>query len=393
MISFDDARRTVLAERRNLETEEIALAEALGRFLSAPVVSPIDAPPFDKASMDGFAVAGDEARYRVRDIVAAGDEPPASGLSPGEAVKIMTGAPVPPGTDRVIRVEFTRQEGEMVEVLQPEPHQNIIRRAENIRAGDPLLDPVRLGPKEIGCLAAAGFSSVHVYRTLLAGVITTGNEIRPAGQPLGSGDIYDSNGPQLTAQVRAAGMHAIPYGIVGDDRGALAEAVARGIAECDVLLLSGGVSKGDFDYVPQVLEHAGVAIRFHRVQVKPGRPTLFGRAGDTMVFGLPGNPVSTYVIFEVLVRPLLHRIQGVPEPGTWVHGRLSTAISRTDTERVEFYPALVGIDGEAMIVRPLRYGGSSHLNALAGANALLSIPAGTSELLAGTAVRALLLEE
>lgn len=392
MISFDDARNLVLAERRTLEVEEVALADALGRFLSAPVVSPIDAPPFDKASMDGFAVAGDQTTYRVRDLVAAGDKPLAGRLSPGEAVKIMTGAPVPPGTDRVIRVEFTRQEGETVYILEPEPNENIIRRAENIRAGDRLLDAGRLGPKEVGCLAAAGFSSVHVYRKVLAGIITTGNEIRPAGQPLGSGDIYDSNGPQLSAQVRAAGMRAVPYGIVGDDRGALAEAVAQGLAECDLLLLSGGVSKGDFDYVPQVLEDAGVATRFHRVQVKPGRPTLFGRAGDTMVFGLPGNPVSTYVIFEVLVRPLLHRIQGVPDPGKWVHGRLSTAIARTDTERVEFYPALVGTEREAMSVRPLRYGGSSHLNALAEANALLSIPVGTAALPAGTAVRALLLE-
>jgi molybdenum cofactor synthesis domain-containing protein len=303
----------------------------------------------------------------------------------------MTGAPLPAGTGKVIRVEFTKLEDGIVRINRPEPYANIIRRAENIAAGDPLLAPGRLGPKEIGCLAAAGIPEVEVYRRIRVGIIVTGNELKPAGSSLRPGEIYDSNGPQLIAQIENAGAEPVPYGIVADDRETHRRAVERGLAECDILLLSGGVSKGDYDYVPEVLTAAGVTIKFHRVRIKPGRPTLFGRDERTLVFGLPGNPVSAFVIFEVLVRPLIHHLQSAPPPGVAIRARLASAIKRKDTDRAEFYPATLSTDESGPSLAPLRYGGSSHLNALAQANALVSIPAGTEQLQAGDLVDARLI--
>lgn len=393
MIMFEDALNRTLSETLPLQTERVSLNEADGRFITTTVNSPMDAPPFDKSAMDGYAVRADDDRetYRLRETIAAGEQPHPEPLAHGEAAKIMTGAPLPKGGGRVIRVEYTEQDGDSVRIIRKEPHRNIIERAENIRAGDRLLAPCRLGPKEIGCLAAAGFADVEVYRRIQIGVITTGNEIREPGSTLGPGEIYDSNGPQLVAQIRNAGAEPLYYGIVADDREAHRKAVVRGLEESDLLLLTGGVSKGDFDYVPGVLEEVGVAVRYHGVRIKPGRPTLFGRTEQTLVFGLPGNPVSVFVLFEVLVRPLIHRLQGAPDPATLVRGILTKPIKRNDVERAEFLPASVDTDERGVVLTPLRYGGSSHLNALADADALLSIPAGTERLEAGDQIDARLL--
>jgi len=393
MILFEDALRRTLSETLSIDTERVSLNEADGRFLAVAVSSPIDAPPFDKSAMDGYAVRADDDRetYRLRETIAAGDLPHPEPLGPGDAAKIMTGAPLPGGCGRVIRVEFTKQDGELVHIVQPDPHRNIIMRGENIKAGDPLLTPCRIGPKEIGCLAAAGLADVKVYRRLRVGVITTGDEIREAGATLRPGEIYDSNGPQLVSQIRNAGATPAYYGTVADDREAHRRAIDRGLEECDLLLVTGGVSKGDFDYVPGVLEDAGVSVRYHGVRIKPGRPTLFGRTDQTLVFGLPGNPMSVFVMFEVLVRPLIHQLQGAPDPAVQIRGILTDPIRRKDVERAEFFPAGVSTDDRGVVLTPLRYGGSSHLNALADADALLSIPAGTEQLEAGDQIDARLL--
>jgi molybdopterin molybdotransferase len=393
MIPFEQALGLTLAETIALETEPLATTEALGRFLAKPVSSPVDAPPFDKAAMDGYAVSAEEHResYHLRETISAGDSPGENPLADDEAAKIMTGAPLPPGATRVIRVEFTTLDGDEVRVNTPEPYANVIRRGENIRSGDHLLSPGRLGPKEIGCLAAAGITDVEVFRRVRMGVISTGDELREAGSPLEPGQIYDSNGPQLEAQIANAGGSAVRYGIVRDEPTEHRRVIDKGLAECDMLLLTGGVSMGDFDYVPRVLEEAGVNVLYHRVRVKPGRPTLFGRTGTCLVFGLPGNPVSTFVIFEVLVRPLLHALQNAPAPGTEVSGRLSHPIRRKDIDRAEFYPAMLDRGDDGNLFTPVRYGGSSHLNALAAADALVGIPAGVEGLEAGTRVTARLI--
>ncbi|MDF1567004.1 MAG: molybdopterin molybdotransferase MoeA [Spirochaetaceae bacterium] len=393
MIPFDRASELVLAESLPMMTQHVKLSEALGRFLAEKVASPLDAPPFDKSAMDGYAVRYNDERnqYNVREIVAAGDAPSDRPIEPGEAVQIMTGAPLPPDTGKIIRVEFTRRNGDVMTVTEPEPYDNIIKRASNIKAGDPLLAPCRLGAKEIGCLAAAGIPEVTVYRPLRVGIIITGDELRNAGSPLRPGEIYDSNGPQLSAQIINAGAVPVSYGIIEDDRDAHRDAVVRGLKESDILLLSGGVSKGEFDYVSRTLSDAGVDILFHGVKVKPGRPTLFGRTPSCLVFGLPGNPVSVFVQFEALVRPLINKLNQAPSPIRPVPGRLTRVLKRRDVDRAEFMPAVIGSGPEGLELTPLKYGGSSHLNALADANALIFIPAGTETLEQGDQVDARLL--
>ena len=233
------------------------------------------------------------------------------------------------------------------------------------------------------------------------GIITTGSELREPGEPLGPGEIYNSSGIQLSTQIAAAGALPVKYGIVPDDADEHAEAVKTGIKECDLLLMTGGVSKGDFDYVPDTLREAGVEIVFHGVKVKPGRPTLFGRrlsAGDrdnTFIFGLPGNPVSTYILFEVLVKAFIYRLNGLTYRLPVMQGRLASEIRRRDTERMEFRPVKltgteVDVHGvEAVAVRtiePVRYMGSAHLNALVEADGIVVLEPGLDRIEEGVLI-------
>jgi molybdopterin molybdotransferase len=390
VIPFKQALDIVLAQSIPISDETVRTPDSLGRFLADPVLSPLDAPPFDKAAMDGYAIADGDDRdeYRLRDTIAAGNAPAVNPLSHGEADKIMTGAPLPPGAGKVIRVEFTEPCNGGFRMIEPEPYANIIRQGENIRAGEPLLRPCRLEAKELGCLAAAGFAGIKVKHRLKIGIINTGNELKNPGETLSPGEIYDSNGPQLIAQITAAGALPVSYGIVPDDREAHGTAVSRGLAECDILILTGGVSKGDFDYVPEILKESGVEELFHGVRVKPGRPTWFGRSEKTIVFGLPGNPVSVFIQFEAMVKPLICRLNGVDYREKTARGRLTKVLKRRDVDRAEFLPATVTITGNGLEVTPIRYKGSSHLNAMALADSLIFVPAGVGRLEKGDIVDA-----
>lgn len=405
MIDMKDAYKLVIDNSLELEIESVPLREASGRFLSGPVVSPIDSPPFDKSAMDGYAVTvGDEtsqsAGFAILETVAAG-EVPSKKLVPGSCIKIMTGAMLPENAGKVIRVEYTDESDGVMRVTAPEPYENIIRRGENLKAGDEFIQVKRLGPGDIGSLAASGIHRVNVRRRLRVGIITTGSELREPGEPLGPGEIYNSSGIQLSTQIAAAGALPVKYGIVPDDADEHAEAVKTGIKECDLLLMTGGVSKGDFDYVPDTLREAGVEIVFHGVKVKPGRPTLFGRrlsAGDrdnTFIFGLPGNPVSTYILFEVLVKAFIYRLNGLTYRLPVMQGRLASEIRRRDTERMEFRPVKltgteVDVHGvEAVAVRtiePVRYMGSAHLNALVEADGIVVLEPGLDRIEEGVLI-------
>ena len=357
--------------------ETVPLNEALGRVLAAELTADGESPPFDKAAMDGFAVSSDDhsTQFVVIETIAAGDVPKKRPAH-GECSKIMTGAMMPGGTNKVVRVEYTQEhEGTMV-LVQPEPYENVIGKGENMRPGDVILSRRRLTPKDIGIIASLGLASVAVAVRPRIGIITTGSEIVDPGEELEPGAIYNSNGPQLEAQIHEAGGIPVRYGIVPDDPGALEKAVIRGMEESDILLLSGGVSMGEYDYVPEILEKAGLEIGFHKLAVKPGRPTLFGahsRGGRPgYVFGLPGNPVSTFVIFEFLVRGFLSRMMGIEYIPRTFPGALGENFKRKDAERTEFVP--VRLDKNTAY--PLRYGGSSHLNALGAADGFLRIDSG-----------------
>ncbi len=375
-------------------TELVPLDQALGRALAEEVLAPEDSPPFPKAAMDGFAVSsGDPGpSWRLAATLAAGDAP-GRALARGECAKIMTGAMMPPGADKVIRVEYTREQDGVVTLLSEEPYANVIPRGENLRRGDRVLGPRVLAPQDVGVLASLGRAEVRVAARPVVGVLATGSELRNPGEPLGPGQIYNSNGLQACAQLSAAGAKSRYYGIVRDEPFALREAVGRALEECDLLLLSGGVSMGELDFVPGVLKDCGAQILFHKVAIKPGKPTLLARwerlsaagggepsARPSYVFGLPGNPVSAFVIFEVFVRPLLARLQGLRYAPRTVRARLAEGFRRRDVERVELRPVRL----ERGEVRALEFHGSAHLNALSGADALLRLEAGVDRLEEGS---------
>jgi molybdopterin molybdotransferase len=375
--------------------ESVPLSEALGRLLCRPLVSTIDHPPFDKSAMDGYAYSAiaPEGIYRVVDAVAAGR---GAARSPGrgEAVKIMTGAPLPPGAIGVQRIERTKAGGQdgsglpLVVFTETEKHSNIIRKGENLGSGELLLSPRVLGPQDIGILASSGFAQVEVAARLMVGVVSTGDELVPQGRALTGAFIYDSNGPQLIAQAMAAGASTRFYGQVPDRGEKLEEVLGRALGECDIVLVSGGVSMGDFDFVPSILGKLGVEPVFHHLAMKPGKPTFFGVSGKAAVFGLPGNPVSTFVNFEVLVKPCAFAMMGMDYLPPTVAAVLGSALARRETDRVEFLPARLAVTDRGLEALPLAYHGSSMITVLADADVLLRMEIGQERLEKGAIVHA-----
>jgi len=322
MIAPDDALRLVLEKSLPLENEEMPALEACGRTLAEPLSAREDLPGFDNSAMDGYALraadaaGSSKASPRVLDLVpgARAGVPAVNAVGPGQAARILTGARLPPGADCVVMQELTAAEGgRRMRILQePEPGQHVRERGEDIRAGQLLLEAgAVLRPIEIGLLAAQGIEVVRVVRRPRAAVLSTGDEL--ARSAPGSG-LRDSNSPALAAACARWGAAVRRLPAVGDDRAAIAAAVRSALAEADVLLMTGGVSVGDFDFTLRALEDLGAEIVFAGVAIKPGKPFLFALVGGKPVFGLPGNPVSALVCAEEFVRPCLERLQG--RPGT-----------------------------------------------------------------------------
>lgn len=367
--------------------EEIALQDALQRVLAHPLPAKLEDPRFNKSAVDGFGVPADDdsEEFRVVGTVTAGD----SGLpvaGKGEALRIMTGARVPPGIGQVVKFENCRVDGDLVRVVEPERTNNIAVKGENIRVGEPLLPLRRLLPADIGVLAAQGYYSLPVRKKPRVAVVATGDEIYPPGVSLPETGIFDSNSHQLTALARDSCADVTNFGIVRDDLETLIGLLREVTEGNDVVILSGGVSMGDLDYVPDALVAIGAETVFHGLAMKPGRPTLYAvlRRGDRCVrlFGLPGNPVSTLVQFEVLVRPLLWALEGMVYAPKETRLPLAEPMRRESSDRHEFLPGIVQ-DGA---VYTLRYTGSGHLTALAGATLLYRIDQGVAALDAGDEV-------
>ncbi len=319
MIELADARAHVDARLAVLEPALVALGDALGLVAAEQVVADEAVPPFDNSAVDGFAVraadvpsAGTE--LRVTGTVAAGT----AGLDPvgpGEAVRIMTGAPVPPGADAVVMVEDTEvvgaDGGDVVRIgAVPSPGRAIRPAGDDLSPGDPVVGPgTVLTAGHLGLLATVGRSDVLVVRRPRVGVLSTGDELVEPGRPLGRGQIRDSNRLALLALLRSSGFDAVDLGLVADDESRIEAALRDGVARCDALLTSGGVSMGDFDYVKAVLARIG-DMRWMQIAIKPAKPFAFGLVDGVPVFGLPGNPVSSLVSFELLARPGLLRMAG-----------------------------------------------------------------------------------
>lgn len=389
LMPWDEALETVLAAARPLGAERVPLAEAGGRLLASDVFSDIDMPPFDKAAMDGYACrARDlERPLRIVETIHAGSLPERP-IGAGECASIMTGAPVPPGADTVVMIEHTERDGDLVRVVRRTGAENLCRRGEDVRAGELVLRAGALvGAAEAAVLASVGADPVEVTRRPRLGIASTGDELVEASRRPAAGMIRDSNSPQLMVQARAAGFPARPLGIVADTKEALEDLLQRHAESFDVLLFSGGVSAGERDHVPAVLEEQGFALPVHGVAVKPGRPLLFGTRGDAYVFGLPGNPVSTFVLFEVLVRPFLQRLAGGEYVPPMARARLTRPIERRRSDRLDHVPVVLDPGGGAS---PVEYHGSAHIHAYCAADGILRIPPGVPRIEAGETVSVIL---
>jgi molybdopterin molybdotransferase len=314
MPSYHEARRIILEQVAVLPAEETPLLGAVGRVLAADVTMPWDLPGWDNSAMDGFAVRSADCtgptRLRVAGYIPAGGLPTGP-VGPGEAVRIMTGAPVPPGADAIAPVEDVEEAGDAIQLRAAvRPGAHVRRRGEDLRAGEVALPAgTVVGPGEVSVMASAGRLSVPLIRQARVAILSTGDELVEPGRPVGPGQVCDSNGVALAAAVLLAGGQPVPLGIARDDRPALRALLERGL-EADALVTSAGVSAGDRDLVKEVLDELQVRQLFWKVDIKPGRPTAFGMRGRTPVFSLPGNPVSSLLTFEQFVRPALLRMMG-----------------------------------------------------------------------------------
>jgi molybdopterin molybdotransferase len=400
MIALVDALRlveetaTVLGPRREL------LVRSWGRRLAEPVVADIDSPAWDRAMMDGFAVANADFEAVgegvveltvVVDLAAGATSDMAVGA--GTAARIMTGAAIPPGADAVVPIEravdgtAAATAGSRVRLCEPtfRPGQHIARQGTAFAAGEEVLTAGSLlTAAEIGLAAEAGATHVVASPQVRVAILSTGSELVDAGAMPAHGQTRNTNGPMVAAAVSLLGAEPIPLGIAADRPEAIRAAIRQGLA-ADVLLLSGGVSAGDFDLVPGLLQACGVRQVFHKVQLKPGKPVWFGRlerpgGPPTLVFGLPGNPASTLVCFDLFVRPAIGILSGQP-PEAWHLPRREAVLTGScqgAAGRPVFLPArLVEGDGR-LTASPQRWTGSSDLRGLAGASGLIAVPAGGS---------------
>ena len=377
---IDEALALVLARVRPLPLEDVPVASAAGRVLGEDARAVTDLPPFDSSAMDGYAVraADTPGQLRVVGHSAAG-RPELGVVGPGEAVVISTGAVVPEGADAVVPVERTT--GDVV-VESVGEGDNVRPRGGDTRAGDvvvPAGSP--LGPPQVSALAAAGVAVVRCGRRPRVAVLSTGSELRVPGAPLAPGEIYESNSVLVAAQLGVAGATATVFPIVADDAAATRAALEQAL-EHDVLITTGGVSVGPHDLVRATLAELGAEEIFWRVAVKPGKPIAFAVRGESLVFGLPGNPVSSLVGFELFVRPALRALQGARDPGPeFLPGRLARAVRRT-AERDELVRARRTGDQ----LEPLSGQDSHMIVRAAAANALVLIPRGDGQLAAGAEV-------
>jgi molybdopterin molybdotransferase len=388
LLTFEEALREILSRVRPLSAEAVPLAAAAGRFLAEDARSAVDLPPFASSAMDGFAVRGEDTpgRLPVVERIAAG-RPAARALAAGEAMAIATGGVVPEGADAVVPVERVVENGDAIEVSgRAERGAHVRPRGGDLAAGDTVVQAGRLvRPAELGALGAAGVGDIACTRRPRAAVVSTGTELRRPGESLGPGQIFEANGVMLAAALASAGAVVAPPESVSDDEADHRAALERGL-ESDVLVTSGGVSVGPHDLVRKVEAALGVEEVFWKVAVKPGKPISFGVRDRTLVFGLPGNPVSSLVCFELFVRPAVLALQGAREPGpAFAPGELAAAVRR-NPQRDEFLRARLRADAERVLLEPLT-GQESHMIArAAAADALVLAPRGEGELAAGTPV-------
>jgi len=397
MITVDQALSILLDQVETLGSESVAIEQAHRRILAGDVRADMDLPPFDRARMDGYAVRSSDVstapvKLRVVGEIAAGAQFEHR-VNAGEAVKIFTGAPVPGGADAVQKVEVTRANGHSIEILESvTPGQFITPHASEVAAGEVVAETGReIGPAEMAVLASFGYASVTVGRRPRVAVISTGSELVEVSSKPSGAQIRNSNSYTLAAYAERAGAMVDVLGIVEDTPEATRVALIRAADNHDIVITSGGVSMGDYDLVKAALKDIGAEIYFDRVIIRPGKPIVFARRGETYFFGLPGNPVSTSVTFNVFVRPAIRKMRGETSPApAMVSAQLSRTVKDSSSRR-SYLPARLFIKEGRAMVEPLKWGGSSDFVAFMEANALIVVGEDVHEIAQGELVDVVLL--
>ncbi len=400
MISVDEALKRILTNLPPPAYEEVDFRDAQGRVLAEPVTATCDIPSFSKSVVDGYALRSCDlqtvpARLDLVGEIRAGDTV-SSRLGPGQAIAVMTGAPVPGGADAVQMIEHASVSDNSARVIilkGVQPGENIVPAASEASLGQVVLGPGRLlGPAETAVLATFGHLRVRVHRKPSVAVMATGDELVEVDQNPRLHSIRNSNSSCLAAQLQLLGLKGDYIGIARDDRDHLRDRLQTGLRR-DVLLVSGGVSVGAYDLVEEIFQELGLEVIFSRIAVRPGKPTVFARKGAKLIFGLPGNPLSTLVSFELFVRAALGRLCGFACPDLpRIQGSLLSQM-RQRSGRTSFLPALVSWRPEGWQVNPLPWKGSSDLIGFSGANGLVIFPADRNLMETGDRVEAMLLPD
>lgn len=375
MIIFEDAYKLVINSAVKVENEYVDLNNSLNRILAEDVISDINMPPFNKSAMDGYACRKEDIHNELQiiEVIPAG-KAPEKRIEKNLCYKIMTGAMVPEGADCVLMVEHTKNLSEnKIKFIKESTNNNIAYAAEDVKQGDIVLKKgIKIKAQHIAVMAAVGYIKPLVASKIRVGIISTGNEIVEPDIKPGLSQIRNSNAYQLIAQVEQAGAIPNYIGIARDDEESSYKLIVEAFSRNQLVLLTGGVSMGDFDFIPDILDELNIDIKFKTIAIQPGKPTVFGIKGNQFVFGLPGNPVSSFNIFELLVKPFLNKMMGSEFRPVEIKMPLGKEYKRKKSLRKSFIP--VKISGGN--VWPLEYHGSAHIFSFSEADGIIFIPIG-----------------
>jgi molybdopterin molybdotransferase len=391
MLSYEDAFEKMMSKSRVLRTEHVDLENALGRILGQNVRSDIDMPPFNKAAMDGYACRREDLPYpmQVMESITAGQMPKKK-IGKGQCSKILTGSPVPQGADCVIMVEFTKIDSDgKINFTGLNTADNICSRGEDIKSGELVVKSgEKLNSAHIATMAAAGITRPRVIVQPKVAVIATGSELVDINQKPVGAYIRDSNSYQIYAQLRSIDVPANRMGFVIDSEKAIAEVINKACRTHEIIIIAGGVSIGDFDIVPDVLKTCGFSFEFESVAISPGHPTIFGDNRTIWCFGLPGNPVANFIVFERFVKPFLYSVQGHDYSPAIVSATLQNDFIRKKSMFQSMFPVKFT---SSSTVKSIPYHGAAHINSYTKADGLAIIPAGTLEIKTGSKINVQLL--
>ena len=387
-MTLDEAQKAIESHFKlaDLGEEEAVLLEAFNRVLSEDIVSTLDIPPFNRSTVDGYAVKAEDtfgadenqpATLKVSGVVSVGEQPQVK-VEKGEAVEIVTGAPIPEGADAVVMVEDTEREDDELRVFSPAtPNENVMKRGSDIKKGEAVVKKGQvLGSSEIGVLAALGLTKIKVSRIPIVAVLSTGGEVTEPGKPLPRGKIYDINAYSISTAVVECGAKPVYFGVVPDDKAALSKALQTALASVDMVITSGGVSVGPRDYTPQIVDSLGKpGIVVYGIAVKPGKPTVVGFVGDKPVFSLPGHPTSALLIFYLFARPLILQLAGRPVTAMKTVRAVAGSRMFSAKGRRTFVMVKLMFDKSCrLIAEPVETGASGAITTLAKADGFVEIP-------------------